>query len=385
MSRPARAALGAALVLGSAVGALVLAPAAPAAPLPTLSVSRSTVTWGEPFTLSGSGCLTSDTGEAAEVDVHGFGFATRVLADPDGSWSVRNVIHDAPPGTYTFSAMCWLSSWQVQHYTTAAVTVVLPAPPPVPPPVVTPPPAPPAPPTATSSMPRTPLRPPRTLPPGFTPEVYPPSAPRVTPRATPTPARTAAPSPSPSLSSPPSPEPAPPSAAPVVAGPAAGCADCARVTPDEPLEAGEQLTLTWTGFQPGEQVTVVMRSTPVTLGTFSADAAGTVVAEVELPGEAEAGSHTLTFSGPLSGDLVVLPFRLAAAEPVAVAEPAPAADTAADEGSVAPWLIGGGLGAVLLAAGGVTLHRRRTASADRSAPPPTLPAGDEPPALIRTD
>lgn len=142
------------------------------------------------------------------------------------------------------------------------------------------------------------------------------------------------------------------------------------MTPDEPLEPGDRLALSWTGFQPGEQVTVVMRSTPVTLGTFPADAAGTVTAAVRLPDGAEAGAHTLTFSGPASGDLVVLPFRVAAAAEPAAPEPAPAAATAPDDAALLSWLIGGGLAAVLLATGGIAVQRGRGAAGGQATATP---------------
>ena len=104
------------------------------------------------------------------------------------------------------------------------------------------------------------------------------------------------------------PEPAPAVVVPAP-GPAPGCADCERLAGGEALTAGDDVTLSYSGFQPGEQVTLVMRSTPVELGTFTADAAGVVTATVTLPASAEAGSHTLTFSGPVTGDHVVR-FRL---------------------------------------------------------------------------
>ncbi len=342
MSRPARAALGAALVLGSAAGALVLAPGASAAPLPTPSVSKSTVTWNEYFTISGTGCLDPSSGTPGGVAVTGPEFGDGVLASADGSWSIPSVYYGVPSGRYTLTATCQLPGG-LQTYPTFGVTVAAPGaspePAPAPPPV---------------------------------PSV--PSVPSVTPRATPTPARSAAPPPASPTPAPP--PPASPTPAQVAPGPAAGCTDCARVSPEKPLEPGERLSLSWTGFQPGEQVTVVMRSTPVTLGTFTADAAGTVTAAVELPDEAGAGAHTLTFSGSLSGDLVVLPFRIAEADMAAASATVPAAEAASDEGTLTPWLAGGGLAVLLLGAGGVTLHRRRRAAAEGQISP-ALPAEDE--------
>jgi hypothetical protein len=134
-----------------------------------------------------------------------------------------------------------------------------------------------------------------------------------------------------------------------------GCIDCRKLTGDEPLTAGAELTLRYAGFQPAEEITLVMRSTPVELGTFSADAAGVLTAEVTIPAAAEAGSHTLTLTGPVTGDHVVR-FRLTAAEQAT----GTAAATAASEGTdLALPLALGAAGVLLFAVGGLVLHRRR--------------------------
>jgi hypothetical protein len=354
MSRPARAASGAALVLMSAVGALALAPAASAAPLPKPSVSPATISQFQPFIISGSGCIDPGTGAPGGVGVSGYEFGDGMLASSDGTWSLPTS-YGVGPGTYTLNAYCELPGGR-QPYPAFSVTVAAPgsgpAPAPAPAPLPPPPPvvAPPPPPAPRPAPPRT---------------AAPSPAPTTAPRATPTPAPPAAPTTTTAA----------PAPAPVAPGPAVDCTDCARVTPDEPLDAGERLSLSWTGFQPGEQITVVMRSTPVTLGTFTADAAGTVTAALELPDDAEGGAHTLTFSGPLSGDLVVLPFRLAEAEPAeAASAPTTARSDVAGSGdaTLGFWAIGGGLAAVLLVAGGVALRGRRSAAATGPAHPVAL-------------
>jgi hypothetical protein len=336
MYHPARAALTAALFLGGAAGALVLAPVASAAPLPTPTVSKSTVTWNEYFTISGSGCIDPGTGAPGGVAVSGYEFGDGVLASPDGTWSIPSVYYGVPSGKYTLTATCTLPSGQ-QSYPAFAVTVNAPGTAPVPPA--------PAPAPAPAPSPAPAPKPTVTRPPAVTP------------------------SPSPTSAVPAPAAPSQPTAAPATGAAAPGCADCARVAPGEPLGAGERLRLSYTGFQPGEQITVVMHSTPVTLGTFTADPSGTVTAAVALPDDAEAGEHSLTFTGPVSGDLVVLPFRVEAAEEAATTTVAQDQPASAD-GSATPWLVGGGIAALVLATGGAALYRRR-ATADQPEPAPT--------------
>jgi hypothetical protein len=325
-------------------GVLASAPSARAEAAPVLTPSL--VQSGGTFTISGTGCW-----DPAYVPVDGAPEpewivsvsslrpgSVKTSAANGGAWSLTLTAPTSLTGAFSLEAYCRLSNEKGFAYPKVFMQVRHPAPPPPPPPAPAPVPAP-------------SLQPPA---PRVTPA---PAAPRST-----TP-RTTAPAPSVAVP-PPAPQPAPVPAPAPAPGPAEGCADCAALTAGDPLAAGQRLRLSWTGFRPGEQVTVVMRSTPVTLGTFTADDAGTVTAALELPDDAETGAHTLTFSGPLSGDLVVLPFRLAATEPAAVAAAtAPAAEAAPDDGSPAPWVAaGGGLAAVLLVAGGVALHRRRSAA-----------------------
>ena len=109
-----------------------------------------------------------------------------------------------------------------------------------------------------------------------------------------------------------------------------------------------------------------MRSKPVMLGTFIADASGVVTANVVLPDSAEAGSHTLTLSGPVTGDHIVR-FRLVAAEKQSVAAP-PSTGT-----DLTLPLALGGAALVLLTACGVVLYRRRAARASADSPPAGQP------------
>lgn len=283
----ARAVVATGIVLGASSAALgLLVPAASAADLPRPTVSTSTVAANEYFTISGTGCVDATAGAPLpSVSVRSVQIGDGSQAAPDGSWSLTNSFAGAPPGSYPIQATCHLSTGPLA-YPPVTVTVTAASGPQRPAPLPT--------------LPNAPTPPPAAPPPAVAP--VPPSTAPPAPASAPSAAATSASGPTPTA-------PAPSAGAP---GPAPGCTDCARLTDDEALAPGVTLTLTYSGFQPGEEVTLVMRSTPVELGTFAADATGVVTANITLPDSAEAGSHTLTLSGPVSGDLVV-DFRLAAA------------------------------------------------------------------------
>jgi hypothetical protein len=62
---------------------------------------------------------------------------------------------------------------------------------------------------------------------------------------------------------------------------------------------GQKIVKVLKGFKPNESVTLVLHSTPVTLGTFPADANGVVTATFTLPADMALGTHTLAFDGTL--------------------------------------------------------------------------------------
>jgi hypothetical protein len=340
----------AAAVLLALVACGALAPAASAAPAPTLS--KTTVQRGEAFTVSGTGCVNPvDPVEAwntPTIIVFGGAFSGGGQVAVGGNWSVSvDVGGHLGPGSFPIRAHCQSPGSGDFDYPTVTVTVVGE---PLPPkPWETPQ----RPGGYTSGVPASPPAAQPTIPRTTTPRTT--TAPGTTTRTT-APPSTPAPDP---LSTVAASSPAPPS---FVA--ASRCTDCERLTGDETLTAGSDLTLSYAGFQPGEQVTLVMRSTPVDLGTFTADAAGIVTAAVTLPASADAGAHTLTFSGPATGDHVVR-FRLAAAPEVqkTVAAPTP---TGTD--LTLPLVLGGAV-AVLVLGGGLVLHRRRAARPAEAAQP----------------
>jgi hypothetical protein len=321
MSRPLALLLAAAAAL-----ALLLLPAATASAAPAATVSPSTVKPGGSFTVSGTGCwdpaYDPASGEEVQwsvgvVTAFGPGYA-ETTGVPGGNWSVTIQVSPSwHPGGGSVEAFCRLSNDQSFHYPKLWVTI--------PPPAGTPT--------------------------GFTAPVPAPS--RTTAGVPPRPTTTQAP-PTGAAPAPPAADLSAPATTSAGAAPALalGCPDCTRLTTDERLMPGTELTLLYGGFQPGEQVTFVMRSTPIELGTFVADAAGTVTAEVTIPDTAEAGSHTLTMSGPVTGELVV-GFRLAGAEPI-VASPV-------GEESALPRLLGLGAAVLALGVGVPVLLRRRRA------------------------
>lgn len=63
---------------------------------------------------------------------------------------------------------------------------------------------------------------------------------------------------------------------------------------------GQQVRRVIEGFQPHEVVTLVMHSTPVVLGTFTADANGVLTASFTLPAGATVGTHTLVYEGTVT-------------------------------------------------------------------------------------
>jgi hypothetical protein len=124
--------------------------------------------------------------------------------------------------------------------------------------------------------------------------------------------------------------------------------------------AGQKIVRTLTGFKPYEVVTLTMHSTPVVLGTFTADANGVVLAEYTVPAGTPAGAHTFVFEGNM-GTYFQETITVAAAAALATTSGDSLAYTGA---SVALPL---GIGAALVLAGGgamVATRRRNTAAAE---------------------
>jgi hypothetical protein len=59
------------------------------------------------------------------------------------------------------------------------------------------------------------------------------------------------------------------------------------------ISAGQDITVTAVGFQAGESVEIVMRSTPIVLGRVTAGPDGAISAAVTIPATAPSGDHHL--------------------------------------------------------------------------------------------
>jgi hypothetical protein len=114
--------------------------------------------------------------------------------------------------------------------------------------------------------------------------------------------------------------------------------------------AGRKVVKVLTGFKPGEVVTVTLHSTPQRVGTFTADASGTVRIEFTVPVGTPVGDHTLVYEGSQGTYFQ---------ESFAVATATAGAELAYTGASVALPL-GLGLGA-LAVGGGLVFASRRSA------------------------
>lgn len=95
----------------------------------------------------------------------------------------------------------------------------------------------------------------------------------------------------------------------------------------EVYQPGSGVTVTASGFDPGEQVQAVLYSEPILLGNFSADANGDISVTFTLPEDLLAGPHTAQLTGWASGHIAVAKFLMGSAP----------LDSSGAAGSVPPW------------------------------------------------
>ena len=70
---------------------------------------------------------------------------------------------------------------------------------------------------------------------------------------------------------------------------------------DTALVVGEQVSLEYEGFVPGELVQLIVASTPQVIASGYADSLGRIRLTGSLPSELESGQHNLALFAPVSG------------------------------------------------------------------------------------
>jgi 5-hydroxyisourate hydrolase-like protein (transthyretin family) len=317
MSRTtARAATLTGLTATTVATGLLLAPAAFAAPPAAPVVTPSTVAVEEDFTVSGEGCVPeSDPLNPTAVELYiedgtELGHLEYVDPETDGKWSATlSFLEGTVPGDYVIETMCldYLSDTPRIVYPDVTVTLK----------------------SAPASTPSTPTETETTEDSdkgwGTPTKVMPTGNVRGTEANTPG-----------------------------VASPDGGSATGDSAAP------GRKVVKVLTGFQPGEVVTVTLHSTPQTMGTFTADANGTVTVEFTVPAGTPTGDHTLVYEGDM-GTYFQESFTVAAA-----AATSNASSNLAYTGADVALPLGLGVGALALGGGLVFAARRRSAEGSQA-------------------
>jgi len=116
------------------------------------------------------------------------------------------------------------------------------------------------------------------------------------------------------------------------------------------VRAGDDLTVTGTGFIPGEAVSVTLYSTPVEIGSVTADAAGQMSFTFTVPSDIEPGDHRVELVGQRSGARASATFVVLGVE---------SARTLPATGRTTGAQAGAGAALVMLGAALVALARRQ--------------------------
>lgn len=115
------------------------------------------------------------------------------------------------------------------------------------------------------------------------------------------------------------------------------------------VSPGGQLTVSGTGFTPGEPVDVTLHSTAVALGTVIADAEGAAALTFTVPADLEPGEHRVELVGQRSGVRVSVAFEV-----LGVEDPSTLPATGRTTGAQA----GTGVGLIVLGAACLAIGRR---------------------------
>jgi hypothetical protein len=312
-----RVAAGALLGLAVTGSTLIAAPAAFAAPAAPV-VAPGSVAAGQTFTVSGTDCPEGVPGNPNMVlvsidDGSEYGIEGGAWPAENGTWKVQELEFEAgtAPKAYAVHAVCvdYLGFYEVEgatlttnvEYPAATVTLVDP-----------------------NAKPTTPTT--------------------STPAPSTTPASTTATTPV-----------FVPGAKPNTPGIAK---TTTTATTDSTPAPGEKVVRVIKGFQPHEGVTLVLHSTPTTIGTFEADAQGVLTVSFTLPAGVPAGTHTFAFDGNMGSHFEETVTVAAAGTAVATASES-LAYTGADV--TVPLVAGTGL--VVLGGATVFAARRRKAAA----------------------
>lgn len=119
------------------------------------------------------------------------------------------------------------------------------------------------------------------------------------------------------------------------------------------VRPGATVTVTGTGFNPGEQISAVLHSTPVSLGAHIAGSDGNLHFTAVIPGSTPAGTHLVTLTGASSKLSASASLTVTAAAPAPPIGPPPLANTGAPVGRLVI------LAVLLLIAGGATARLGR--------------------------
>lgn len=122
---------------------------------------------------------------------------------------------------------------------------------------------------------------------------------------------------------------------------------------------GGSVTVTGTGFAAGEVVDVYLHSTPVLVGSPTATG-GSFSLPVTIPSNTASGAHEFVLIGRTSGATASVGITVTATLALVNTGGVASAASAASSTMVVVWASLAGLGALLLAAAGITFARRRS-------------------------
>ena len=132
---------------------------------------------------------------------------------------------------------------------------------------------------------------------------------------------------------------------------------------------GRKVVKVLTGFQPFEVVTVTLHSTPQTVGTFTADASGTVTVSFTVPEGTPAGEHTLVYEGSMGTyfqESLTVSATTTGATQSATTDVETESASLAYTGADIALPLGLGAGALALGGGLVLVARRRSAEGSQA-------------------